>query len=136
MFRAVHLGRAWWAGTKHVKKARLKHDTTRNYFGSGRPGTMYQVGMGRSRGPWAGTSPARLCRHGKACYKARKGPLHTMAATSQSQPQPVGQPSPPCHLPLASQPISRLHSPQATSHFIAHKNGKTLGLVPLSLVLS
>jgi hypothetical protein len=66
--RAVHLGWAWWAGTKHAKKARPRHGTTRNYFGPGRPGTMHRAGFGPKPRPMGGHEPGPF-------NKARKGPL-------------------------------------------------------------
>jgi hypothetical protein len=46
----VHLGRAWWAGPKHEKKARPRHGTTRNNLVPGRHGPLYRAGFGpRSR---------------------------------------------------------------------------------------
>jgi hypothetical protein len=66
--RAVHLGRAWWAGTKHAKKARPRHGTARNYFGPGRAGTMHRAGFGPKPRPMGGHEPGPF-------NKARKGPL-------------------------------------------------------------
>jgi hypothetical protein len=115
------LGWAWWASTKHAKKkARPKHSTTRNYFGPG---------LGRSRDPRAGTSPAHLTRHKKARYKARIGPLHTVACSHRPpghqpklivhRPQVTTSPAhcPPCHLPLPAQSHGVTDSrPWATTH--------------------
>jgi hypothetical protein len=51
--RAVHLGRAWWAGMKHAKKARPKHDTK-----------LFRAGLARHDAPcWVW---AEVEAHGRA----------------------------------------------------------------------
>jgi hypothetical protein len=50
----VHLGRAWWVGPKHRKKARPRHDTTRNSLVSGRHGPLYRAGFGPRSRPMGG----------------------------------------------------------------------------------
>jgi hypothetical protein len=50
----VHLGRAWWAGPKHGKKARPRHGTTRNNLVPGRHGPLYRAGFGPRSRPMGG----------------------------------------------------------------------------------
>jgi hypothetical protein len=70
----VYLGRAWWAGLKHKKRARPRHDTARNILMSGRHDPIYQDGFGSRSRPMGGHEhgPLRQARNGP--YRDRKGP--------------------------------------------------------------
>jgi hypothetical protein len=50
----VHLGRVWWAGPKHVKKARPRHGTVQNNLVPGRHGPIYRAGFGPRSRPMGG----------------------------------------------------------------------------------
>jgi hypothetical protein len=115
------------------KKAGPKHDTKLFWAGPAQHDVPDQVwveaeahGRARARSVYAGTKRP-VTRHEKAHYTLWQPPAREPTTTSRP-----AQPT----LPFATCQPTNLMATQTIAHFTAHKNEKTIGPVPLALVLS